>query len=379
MGADGVVTVKRNLPFGWLLVALILFAIKETAFMNPSSNSGNPLSAAEAMPKNADDIQRVDIPIVIAHRGASGYLPEHTTEGVAMAHAMGADYIEQDVVLSKDGVPVVLHDLYLDDVSDVAEVFPGRTQKDGRHYVMDFLLSELRQLTLNERRSPSRAWKDKGSRFPIRKGHFRIGTLAEHLQLIQGLNQSRGREAGVYVEIKDPARHHEAGLDAATAILKVLQDAGYHKPDDRIFLQCFDPQEVVRVRTQLDCRLPIIQLLAEVPTPEQIRQYSTVADGLGVPVQMVVTGVDQDGKPQISSLVSAARASAMQVHVWTFRTDALPDFAPDADTLISWLVRDGGVDGIFADQPDVVLTWRAAQSDSHPDTNTFRLLNDSKR
>ena len=94
---------------------------------------------------------------------------------------------------------------------------------------------------------------------------------------------------------------------------------------------------------------------------------------------MVVTGVDQDGKPQISSLVSAARASAMQVHVWTFRTDALPDFAPDADTLISWLVRDGGVDGIFADQPDVVLTWRAAQSDSHPDTNTFRLLNDSKR
>ncbi|MFN8706949.1 MAG: glycerophosphodiester phosphodiesterase [Planctomyces sp.] len=365
---------RKALRFGLIIC---LFACnpmtgdpKMNAAEKPDRNATT--KAGTTSPVSQPDV--VDIPIVIAHRGASGYVPEHTTEGVAMSHAMGADYIEQDVVLTKDSVPVVLHDLYLDDVTDVADVFPGRQQADGKFYAMDFLLSEIRQLTLNERCSPSRAWKNSGTRYPIRKGHFRIGTLAEHIELIQGLNQSRRKNAGLYVEIKDPARHHQAGLDSAKAILAVLTKYGYTAPGHRIFLQCFDPVEVYRVRTELDCRLPIIQLLTEIPDAETLRKYSTVADGLGVPLQAVVSGANADGTPVVTSLVPDAKALAMQVHVWTFRTDALPEFAPNVDTMISWLVRDGGVDGILSDQPDVVLQWRAAQSEMKPVPAGIRLI-----
>ena len=96
-------------------------------------------------------------PIVIAHRGASGYLPEHTLAAKALAHGLGADYIEQDVVATRDSQLVVLHDLYLDDVTDVALKFPGRQRSDGRHYVIDFDLAELEQLTVFERRAPGTA------------------------------------------------------------------------------------------------------------------------------------------------------------------------------------------------------------------------------
>src|SRR5688572_24954616 len=93
-------------------------------------------------------------PFVIAHRGASGYLPEHTLAAKALAYGLGADYLEQDVVATRDGRLVVLHDLHLDDISDVARRFPGRQRADGRHYVVDFDLSELETLRVFERRTP---------------------------------------------------------------------------------------------------------------------------------------------------------------------------------------------------------------------------------
>ena len=89
--------------------------------------------------------------LVIAHRGASGYLPEHTLEAKAMAYAQGADFIEQDLVMSKDDQVIVLHDIYLDTVTNVQEVFPGRARPDSRYYVVDFTLAELRQLSVTER------------------------------------------------------------------------------------------------------------------------------------------------------------------------------------------------------------------------------------
>ena len=84
--------------------------------------------------------------IVIAHRGASGYLPEHTMESKSMAHAMNVDFIEQDLVLSKDDVPIVIHDIYLDDITDVSKKFPARKRKDNRFYVIDFTFNELQTL-----------------------------------------------------------------------------------------------------------------------------------------------------------------------------------------------------------------------------------------
>ena len=96
-------------------------------------------------------------PIVIAHRGASGYLPEHTLAAKALAYGLGADYLEQDVVATRDSRLVVLHDLYLDDVTDVARRFPGRHRRDGRHYVIDFDLAETRAIACF-RAPQSRQW-----------------------------------------------------------------------------------------------------------------------------------------------------------------------------------------------------------------------------
>ena len=132
------------------------------------------------------------VPLVVAHRGASGYLPEHTQAAKAYAHALGADFIEQDLVLSKDDVPVVLHDVHLDAVSDVATRFTGRQRADGRFYVLDFTLAELRQLAVHERinlrtGAPAYPGRYDSQRSPAA---FRISTLEEELQLIQGLNRS---------------------------------------------------------------------------------------------------------------------------------------------------------------------------------------------
>ncbi|WP_369820296.1 glycerophosphodiester phosphodiesterase family protein [Tenacibaculum sp. SG-28] len=89
--------------------------------------------------------------VVVAHRGASGYLPEHTMEAKAMAYAMHPNFIEQDLVLSKDDIPIVIHDIYLDDVTDVARVFPKRKRENGRYYVIDFTFQELQKLQVTER------------------------------------------------------------------------------------------------------------------------------------------------------------------------------------------------------------------------------------
>ncbi len=319
--------------------------------------------------------QSHQVPIVIGHRGACGYLPEHTTESVVLAHALQADYIEQDVVLSSDGIPVVLHDLTLDDMTDVASVFPDRKRPDSHWYAMDFSMKELRQLRVTERRSASRPWKDNGTRFPLESGHFRISTLSEHLQLIQGLNKSRPHKAGVYVEMKGPAEHRAAGLDLSQAVLEVLTEYGYKSADDRIFLQCFDESEVRRLRTELKTPLLIIQLLSDPADAAKLKAIAEVADGIGVPLSHVVTGRNDDESPQLTTLVQDAHARSLQVHVWTFRTDALPKYVESPTQFLDWLVIDGGVDGIFADQPDVVVQWRSAKAQQVNAGNPFRLLN----
>lgn len=318
--------------------------------------------------------QTASAPIVIGHRGASGYLPEHTTESAAMAHAMNADYIEQDCVLSKDAVPMVIHDIILDDLTDVATVFPDRKRDDGHWYVYDFTLAELRTLRVTERRSKNRAWKDRGTRFPLEQGSFRISTLAEHLQLIQGLNKSRGRVAGVYVEVKEPKKHRAAGLDASVEILRVITEYGYDSADDPIFLQCFDKDEVNRIRNELKSPLPLIYLLGTAPTAQDIADAAKFCDGLGVLLTLVVSGKAENDKPAVTDLVKTSHENGLQVHVWTFRTDSLPAFANNADQMLEWLAVDAGVDGIFSDQPDVVVQWRARQMGVQAKGNPFRLL-----
>ncbi|MCP4858924.1 MAG: glycerophosphodiester phosphodiesterase [Fuerstiella sp.] len=315
-----------------------------------------------------------EVPLVIAHRGASGYLPEHTTEATALAHALGADFIEQDVVLSQDGVAVVFHDVTLEGITDVADVFPGRG-RNGRFYVFDFTLAELKQLNVSER-YPSGNNLEANGRFPQKTGRFRLSTLEEHLQLIRGLNVSRGRDVGVYVEIKQPKLHREQELDPSKEVLRVLGHFDYRTAADRVFVQCFDEAEVLRLRTELECRLPLIQLLSDEPSGEDMARIAKVADGIGIRISAVIDGPSpKDPKrPLVSNVVKAAHQHAMLVHAWTLRTDSLPDYASNATTMIDWLVREAGVDGIFTDQPDVLVSWRQIARTQRRVDGPFKLL-----
>jgi glycerophosphoryl diester phosphodiesterase len=146
------------------------------------------------------------------------------------------------VVLSKDGVAVVLHDVTLNSISNVAEVFPDRAI-DGKYFVHDFTLDELRRLSLSERNADGR--------FPPGSGRFQIATLEEHIQLIQGLNESRNHKAGLYVEVKQPALHRKHGLDPSVEVLRVLKKYGYENAEDRVFLQCFE-ENGAQLSTALD-------------------------------------------------------------------------------------------------------------------------------
>ena len=304
------------------------------------------------------------IPIVIAHRGASGYLPEHTLAAKAMAYAMGADFIEQDVVVTKDDVPVVLHDIHVDTVTNVRQVFPERKREDGRYYAIDFTLAELQQLSVNERIDLATSKAVYPRRFPHGKSSFRIPTLAAEIELVQGLNKSTGRSVGIYPEIKSPAWHRRQGKDISRLVLRVLQQYGYKTKQDACYLQCFDAVETKRVREDLGCQLRVIQLIGENAWKESATDYEFLrskaglakiaeyADGIGPALQHVVTGVNDRGRAQLTGLVAEAHAVGLLVHPYTIRSDAMPTYTDDYGQLLRLLIVDAQVDGLFSDFPD---------------------------
>lgn len=305
--------------------------------------------------------QEPNSPIVIAHRGASGYLPEHSLAAKALAYGMGADFIEQDVVLSKDSIPVVLHDIHLDTVTNVAEVFPDRSRKDGRYYALDFELAELKRLRLNERIDLKTGEAVFPSRYPVQHTPFQIPTLTEEIQLIQGLNHSTGKQVGIYPEIKKPAWHREQGYDISVIVLKTLTEYGYTSKEDAIFLQCFDAGETMRIRHQLGCQLKIIQLIGrnswsesgsdydEMVTEAGLRKIAEYADGIGPSLGHIFE--ENISTPQNTNLISLAHQAGLQVHPFTFRKDALPRYAQSYDQLLE-LFAELEVDGYFTDFPD---------------------------
>lgn len=303
------------------------------------------------------------LPLVIAHRGASGYLPEHTLASKALAHGLGADYLEQDVVATRDSKLVVLHDLHLDDVSDVARRFPGRHRDDGRHYVIDFDLAELRALKLYERRTPGAVSAKYPSRFPADTGLFGIATLEEELRLIQGLNRSMRRTVGVYPEVKDPLWHRKHGIDLAKLLLAELRAFGYSSAEDPAFVQCFDAAELVRLKNELGSELRTIQLVepeaeyASLLTSDGLRRVAAHAYGLGPQYSQLVAH-NEPGRPTPSALARLAREAGLRLHPYTFRRDALPAYAHTLEELLRFFLVEVGVDGVFCDHPDVAVRVR---------------------
>lgn len=308
-----------------------------------------------------------DRPLLIAHRGASGYLPEHTQEAKALAYAMGADFLEQDVVASRDNVLIVSHDIHLDRVSDVAARFPGRNREDGRYYVRDFDLAELKTLNVHERLNDDATGPAFPGRFPVDRGAFGIVTLQQEIELIQGLNRSTGRNVGIYPEIKAPAWHREQGVDVASLLLGVLEHYGYRSTEDPVFVQCFDALELKRLRQDLGCRLRLIQLIGDnswkesatdydaMRSPEGLAEVARVADGIGPWVEQLYTLAEIDGQPVSSGLVRMAHDAGLEVHPYTFRADALPPGFDNYPELVCWFVDELEVDGLFTDFTDMTL------------------------
>ncbi len=304
--------------------------------------------------------------IVIAHRGASGYLPEHTIAAKAMAYAMGADYIEQDIVATKDDQLVVLHDHHLDEVTDVQDVFPDRHRDDGRYYVIDFTLDEIRTLRVTERYAMSAQGKTAvfPDRFPINTSRFSVHTLAEEIELIQGLNKSTGGDVGIYPEIKSPQFHLDEGKDISEMVLKTLKAYGYTDRSDNVFLQTFDYDDLKRIHEKLmpalGMNLKLIQLMEDSDAYQWMLNgngFETVAkyaDGIGPYINMIVSPNSTPTNIVISSLVRDAHAAGLAVHPYTFRSDriAMPSYAKDFDTLLDIFFNQVEIDGVFTDFTD---------------------------
>lgn len=296
-------------------------------------------------------------PIVIAHRGASGYLPEHTLIAMAFAHGLGADYIEQDIVLSRDGVAMVLHDIHLESTTNVSRVFPDRARADGRYYAIDFTAAELKRLEVFERLD------DSGNtvftnRFPSATLGLRIPTLAEAIVLIEGLNKSRQKNAGLYIELKAPSFHRQSGWDIAKVIIEVLEAYGLNTPEAPVFLQCFDAATLRYLNDDLRTPLPLIQLIGDnswgddgnnnydlMRTDAGLQAITEYAEGIGPWIPQLF----DDKYPRLSE---RARGQSLLVHPFTLRADQFEPF--DSFTSLQHRIFiEERADGAFTDFPDV--------------------------
>ncbi|MEX0617462.1 MAG: glycerophosphodiester phosphodiesterase [Pseudohongiellaceae bacterium] len=314
--------------------------------------------------------------LVIAHRGASGYLPEHTLESKAMAYAMGAHYIEQDVVMTRDNELIVLHDITLDRTTDVATRFPGRAREDGRNYAIDFTLDEIRQLRAGEaaRSVMGQRLAIYAGRFPVGESRFEVPTLAEEIELVQGLNKSTGRDVGIYPEIKAPAFHRSEGKDISMAVAQTLKRYGYTGQSDKVYLQTFEFEELQTIHDtilpSLDMDIKLVQLIANDPAAAWMLEESGVArlaeyaDGIGPDKSLVIARHSESGHLVVAPLVGFAHANGMEVHPYTFRRDEgqIPGYADSFNELLRVFYFEAEVDGVFTDFPDSAVDFLRQQT-----------------
>ena len=305
-------------------------------------------------------------PLIIAHRGASGYLPEHTLAAKALAYGQGADFLEQDVVLSKDGVPVIFHDTHIDTTTDVAQKFPGRQRADGRFYALDFTVAELKQLNVTERFNPKTGKAAFPKRFPVGVGSFQVVTLEEEIQFIQALNRSTGRNVGLYPELKAPAWHRQEGRDLSVTVLPILRKYGYDAKDSACYLQCFEYAEIKRLRGELGWSGKLIMLLGGkgkgpgetdftyLQTDAGLAELAQLVDGIGPPISSYVAG-KTPAERKVTDLAARARKAGLKSHPYTLRADELPKCVTSVDELLSALFTEAKVDGLFTDFPDLCI------------------------
>ena len=319
-------------------------------------------------------------PILIAHRGASGERPEHTLAAYELAIAQGADFIEPDLVPTRDGVLIARHENNIADTTDVADrpEFADRRATrtiDGARqtgwFTEDFTLAEIRTLRARERlpllRPANRAYD----------GQFAIPTFAEVIALAKRAGEAAGRTIGIYPETKHPGYFASIGLGTDAPLAAMLREAGWSGADAPVFVQSFEVANLKRLRAMID--VPLIQLMddrggpadgavesyAAMATAAGLRAVADYAAGIGPNKAMVVTPAGQ-----ATPLVADAHAAGLQVHPWTFRAENyfLPrnlrnglnprrhgDLAEEIRRHLA-----AGVDGFFTDFPYIGREARAA-------------------
>lgn len=333
-------------------------------------------------------------PIVIAHRGASGYRPEHTLAAYALAIEQGADFIEPDLVATKDGVLVARHENEIGTTTDVAdhpEFLARRARKviDGvpvsGFFTEDFTLAELKTLRARERLPLLRP---DNTRYD---GAYAIPTLEEVLALAAEATERLGRQIGVYPETKHPSYFAALGLPLEERLVSALHAHGHRGRDAPVFIQSFEVENLRALRRQTELRL--IQLIAADGAPYDLarsgdpRTYATLlrpaglselaetVAGIGVQKELIIP---RDGEARLgapTALCEHARRAGLAVHAWTFRRENA--FLPrslqrgaDTGTIVPHAYGDlagelalfyaQGIDGVFCDQPDVAVSTRAA-------------------
>jgi glycerophosphoryl diester phosphodiesterase len=321
---------------------------------------------AVAAPVAAQDM------LIIAHRGASAERPEHTLAAYELAIDQGADYIEPDLVVTKDLVLVSRHENELSGTTDVAsrEEFEDRRrdktidgQKMAGWFAEDFTLAELRTLRAKER-IPS--LRPANARFD---GLYQVPTLAEIVKLVRAKEAATGRRIGLYPELKHPEfLLQEAGIDMVDLLLRDLRELGITAADP-VFVQSFEVGPLQRLKQRSDFKLVQLvapgegpadepaMLYAEMVTPTGLAEIAKYADAVGANIAMVL---NPDGSP--TALVADAKSAGLAVHAWTVRPENafLPPMLqsgtdPKAkgcgDVTLAQMLAKAGVAGVFSDGP----------------------------
>jgi glycerophosphoryl diester phosphodiesterase len=279
-------------------------------------------------------------PLVVAHRGASGYLPEHTLAAYRLAIEQGADGVEPDLVLTADGVLVTRHENELSVTTDVASrrELAGRRRTqvvDGRAvtgwFTEDLTLAEIRTLRVRERMPEMRP----GS--ASHDGSYGVGTFDEVLELVTTESLLRGRRIRVHPELKHPTHFRRHGLAPEEALLAALGRHGLDRPGSPVHLQSFEPACLRRLARRTT--LPLVQLVdaagrpydeelagrgrtyADLLTPAGVREVSTYAQVLGVHKTLLVPRAPDGRSGRPSTLVWDAASAGLEVHCWTFRDE----------------------------------------------------------
>ncbi|MGX1741559.1 glycerophosphodiester phosphodiesterase [Bosea sp. NPDC055353] len=364
-----------------------------------------PVALAQAAPTRSGQK-----PLVIAHRGASGYLPEHTIEGYKLAIEQGADFIEPDLVSTRDGVLVVRHEPMLSGTTDVADRPEFANRKTTRKvdgvdttdwFANDFTAAEIKTLKAKQ------AFAD---RDPSHNGQYQIPTFQEVIDLAKAESTRTGRTIGIYPETKHPTYHAALGLAFEDKLLDMLKAAGWTDKSAPVFIQSFETANLKYLRKKTQLRL--VQLVdgdgvdkegkvtlaapfdrpydfavlgdkrtfQDMLSAEGLKEIATYADGVG-PWKPYLIGARQtigaDGKPQDlngdgtiderdrtlvapTNVVKDAHAAGLLVHSWTFRSEPkrlTSDFKGDAGAEYKAFIA-LGLDGLFSDFPDQAVKAR---------------------